>query len=644
VALNKATTKSIFVDVAFAVLIWSAAFFLWNAEPQSPTFFSPAPRAPNFVYYPHSDAALHDIAAQNALIGEGFSPIAEKPLYSFFLLIAHLMLGQDYANIITLQAATLAFFPVIAYLLGKTLHHRFTGLLLAGLLIFREQNNIALSSLMRVSHSKLLMTDLPAAMAIALFILLAVYWLSKKREKAHWALLAGGMLGAVLLIRSQAIAFVPIFLVLLFFIFGKASKALQQGIFFALGVAIVILPWMTRNYFVTGVFGYAQPRQAIYLARQYTLTPEADPDTRLGFEESEGVAAGFGQALSFAREHPDIVFRFITSHFLRNEISSLFALPVSFSSIAYNDHEPYVVEVDPFLWHNCCSLTAFVESAPYWPDWDGVLSGESIIPVTANLVLLALGLGVAWKQFGLVGMLPLFLHLAYSLSVAIARISGWRLILPVDWIAIFYYCIGLSQLLLWMLNYLSGGNLKEGVTASLPEEAEVAGEKVAVKKVAGVGLALLLFSASIPVAESLFPQKYGEIATQDALVLIGRVEDLNAGFPSGSFIGEDEILAFEGLALYPRYYPAEEGEPAGNWPNYNPQPFNRLGFQLLGPHYEPVVVPLSAPPDFFPNGSDVVVLGCRTDQYVLALAVILVDYPQQIIWASDIPEETCDAG
>jgi hypothetical protein len=29
---------------------------------------------------------------------------------------------------------------------------------------------------------------------------------------------------------------------------------------------------------------------------------------------------------------------------------------------------------------------------------------------------------------------------------------------------------------------------------------------------------------------------------------------------------------------------------------------------------------------------------------VLALAVILVDYPQQIIWASDIPEETCDAG
>jgi hypothetical protein len=32
------------------------------------------------------------------------------------------------------------------------------------------------------------------------------------------------------------------------------------------------------------------------------------------------------------------------------------------------------------------------------------------------------------------------------------------------------------------------------------------------------------------------------------------------------------------------------------------------------------------------------------DQYVLALAVILVDYPQQIIWASAIPEETCGLG
>ena len=46
--------------------------------------------------------------------------------------------------------------------------------------------------------------------------------------------------------------------------------------------------------------------------------------------------------------------------------------------------------------------------------------------------------------------MPLLIHFAYSLSVVTARISGWRFIMPVDWVAQIYYSIGLIQLI-WML-------------------------------------------------------------------------------------------------------------------------------------------------------------------------------------------------
>ena len=46
--------------------------------------------------------------------------------------------------------------------------------------------------------------------------------------------------------------------------------------------------------------------------------------------------------------------------------------------------------------------------------------------------------------------MPLLIHFTYSLSVVTARISGWRFIMPVDWIPQMYYSIGLIQLVLML--------------------------------------------------------------------------------------------------------------------------------------------------------------------------------------------------
>jgi hypothetical protein len=167
----------IIADLLLSVLIWGFAFTLWAREPLTPDFFAPEPRPPNYEIYPHSDAALHDSTAQHLLIGEGFPGVARKPLFALFLAFLHGIAGQDYMDVIILQVAVLAFLPVFIYWLAKILHHRVSGWIAAGIIILRERNAIALSGEIGVSHAKLMMSDLPAALAIVILTLLIVLWL-----------------------------------------------------------------------------------------------------------------------------------------------------------------------------------------------------------------------------------------------------------------------------------------------------------------------------------------------------------------------------------------------------------------------------------------------------------------------------------
>jgi hypothetical protein len=604
--------------------LWLLAIYLWQSQPLTPTFFAPTPRAPNYEFYPYSDAASHDLVAQNLLIGEGFTPVAEKPLYSFFLAILHVLVGQDYLNVVFAQVAVLALFPAVLYLLASQMQHRFSGALLGLAVILRERNTIALSGQIDVSHAKLLMTDLPTALALALLMLLLFRWLKADPRALRWPLLVGGSFGAILLLRSQTLVFLPALLMLAVWRGGKELRARAiYASLLLLGFALVALPWMIRNAARTGQFGYSQPLQALYMAKQYSLTPEAnDPGFPANTPISDYVPLGLAHVADFVRMYPGEVTRFITTHFLHNEVSSFLTLPIRFDFadkiVSFYNLRPYWIGAEDRLWKECCSLSAHIANNPYWDNWDGIFPPEARLPILFNLTMVALGLGAAWHRSRWLGLLPAGLHLVYNLSTAVARVSGWRLNLPVDWVSLLYYCLGIGQLSLWVWAYLSASPT---VTA-LGQKTETAMFGWKQEKLTRSVVLILAAGLLLPFSEIVIPARYEKVADAAAVAAWQGSSLAPQTLDMAAFLDQPGAVALNGRALWPRYYAAEMGEPGGQWAAFNPLPFARVGFVLIGPLGDQVVLPLQTSPAAFPNASDVLVFGCEEDGYLRAVAVL----------------------
>lgn len=621
-AIEKRKLVSIRREWIICVVLWLFAVVLWSSQPLSSTFFSPRGTAPNFAFYPYSDAATHDLVAQNILVGEGFGSAVEKPLYSLFLVLAHVIVGQDYANVVIFQIGVVAIFPALLYLIGAKLHSPLAGGLLAIVVILREANAIALSGQLNVSHVKLLMTETPTALALAALCLVGLRWMEAK-PSSRTSLLMGGLFGAVALLRSQTLVFLPLLLLLAFLPGSKTlrKRALNAG-FLALGLLLVALPWLFRNQIVAGQFGFSQSLQGLYLAKQYSLTPElADPGFPAGTPASEYSALGFARVVSFTTQYPREVLRFVLSHFAHNEISSFLSLPTRFDFadrlVTFYNLRPYWIGLEGRLWNQCCSLNSYVNAEPYWSGWNGTFPPTAFLPITINLTFLSIGLGVAWRKYRWLGLLPLGIHLLYNFSTSLARVSGWRLNLPVDWVLLLYYCIGISQLTIWVWSLLSKSDQPLERLAAKPRNKKINNDW---KRVA---VALLCFGLLLPLADSIVPSRYQEIGQPEA-VSAWSSSPLAQKTPLDitAFLEQPGAVALRGRVLWPRFYSAGAGEPGGDWPAYNPLAYSRISFMLVGPSGNQVALPLQIAPGVFPNASDVIVYGCQLDGYLRAIAVI----------------------
>ncbi|UYN89088.1 MAG: hypothetical protein KIT08_08300 [Anaerolineales bacterium] len=615
------------LDAVVAIGLWLLAVLLWTAEPLRPTHFSPAPSAPNWEYYPNSDAATLDIAAQSFLTGNRFTDIIEKPLYGIFLVGLHAVAGQEYADVVNTQILVLALFPVVLYFIAAQLHHRFSGILLALLIIFREVNTLALSNRILVSHSKLLMTDLPTALGLAALTLFVLHWLQHKQHSPRAALWVGAALGLLFLLRSQTLIFLPVLLLLAAMRIPGGWRSLPiwrmratLGGLLLLGFVLAAVPWMLRNGARTGEFGYSQPYQALYMARQYSLTPESnDP----GFDVEttsvdEYASLGFANVRQFVLEHPVEVTRFITAHFLHNEVASFLALPARFDLtdrlVEFYNLRPYWPQREAQLWTHCCSLSAYIDNTPYWADWDGIIPPDLAWPLTINMALVALGIGAAWRRVGWLTLIPLGLHLLYSASTALARVSGWRLILPADWVLILFYALGIGQLTLWAARYLFGF---QAATPAVQPAKPPARLKLH-RGLVWTAVLALLAGSFIPLAEGLLPNHYASLTQADALQRLQASPAIAAsGLDPAAFLSQPGAGLYWGRAMYPRHQgagtPAEIAVGDG-------LPFDHTEFRLVGPqgHFL-MALPGGVHP--FPNAADVIVLACQHEGYFYVAAV-----------------------
>jgi hypothetical protein len=256
---------------------------------------------------------------------------------------------------------------------------------------------------------------------------------------------------------------------------------------------------------------------------------------------------------------------------------------------------------------------------PYWRSWDGRFLAGSLVTLVVNLLLIAYGVNEAWKRNRWPGVVPLVLAVTYLLTNALFRNSGGRYILPVDWIVLVYFSIGLAQFSIAVLAYLKDAPVVEKLSSDFQKTPVQSGSLSRSPRFYLAVIGLLLLGCAAPALEASFPRQYDEVSRATMVSALLRSEqlskkqrnDLYALLSKGGF-------AYAGRALYPRYFAPDSGNPGvGKNHPFAPKPYPRVGFYLAGSQNTILSLPVKDQPSELTNGQDVLLIGCNPRDLLL---------------------------
>ena len=607
------------LDLIVFLSIYILSAILWAREPLQKSFLFIGPYPPSRVLYPFADAALFDTASQFALIGQKFlffnGQFFERALYISFLVYLHSLLGQNYELLMAAQAALFAVFPALVYLVGKSLDSRAVGFAAGIVAMFRGANSIAASNMIDMANPKMMLTDFPTAIGIALVVYLACEWLKEPGQKWDYVLWIGGVIGLGIMLRTNALfilLLIPLYSLLRF---KPAWKSwIVSSVLLVLAVVATTLPWELRNKSLGGTM-YSSLFIKFQSVIEQRYLPPTQPEGFLPRERGLSIASfnslqplielGSHAATPQASQLCNQMACFVPNHFMHNILTSILVLPTS----PVLDDLRHTVK----------------ESYPYWrPDWDGSFPNFSLFFFLFNLFFILFGISLAWKQHHWVGLVPLAVFIFYNLSNGFARTSGGRYIVPIDWILVLYFLLGVFQVIISAANALG---THWSLFAGSPSSDTLVQRDLRIMPARALVILAILFGlgAFTPLAESLYPARY---QNYDVLKALSEREPqlVGAGLSLQeieSFLRNPKAEMSVGRALYPRYYIENEGEV-----HFYPvvvMGFPRTTFTLIGPKGEQGIVLPGEKPKHFPHAGDVIILGCKEQFYVDALAVILLD-------------------
>lgn len=598
------------LDLLLCLVIWGVALVVWNRQPFDSNWFAPAPRPPTFERYPYSDAFIHDVIAQNLLVGEGLRwaehQVPRRPLYGLFLAGLHALAGQDYDRVIRWQMLGLVLFPVAVYLLGTRLHHRASGIVAAALIIFREQNALVLSDTINVSHAKLLMSDLPTAVLVSGFTLLCVLWLQNPPRHRALPLALGGVLGLTMLVRTQALLLLSVPLLFSLLVLGRRAWGRwgQSALLMGFGLLLVVSPWLCRNWRLTGGLAFDETNSQVgMIARRLSTSPEDfDSALRPGETEAEYTRRMSEQTVTYLLRYPGKIAHLITASFLHSHVSTALILPAS-------------------TWGE--GAEEYVRRTGYWFKWEGAFQPTTYFPLALNLSLVAVGLGAAWARRKWLGWLPLGIFWVYALSNAIATISGWRFMLPADWVGMLYFSMGFVHVSLFVGKSFSPRSGPE----PLPDPAPTPTLSGSPTIFLGLSALLLVTGLSLPLTEALIPPRFTPLEKTQTLAYLtehGITLPMPIQQQVENALAQPKTVVLTGRGLYPRVFPAEEGLLGGDWPSSGPRACDRLSLFLVGPANTDILLPLTESPTF-PNATDLLIVGYPGEKFVEAVVIIPLD-------------------
>ncbi len=615
------------VELALPLMIWLLAAGLWIGTPQQKSFFAPGPYLPDEVFYPFSDAALYDLPAQNAINGLGYFPIVrriDKPLYSAMLLLFHTLAGDDYSRAINIQTAFLAMLPVLVYFAGRKIHSPLAGLSAALFVIFKEANAISSTVWISTTTVKMAMSEVPTALFTALLAVVLIGWIKSEKAVWYYPVLAGGVIGLATLVRHNTWIFVPLIaLVALYKTPCKLRRALVMFLLSLAAVAVSIAPWGWRIYQAEGdMFNFIRPIQRAIWQNRYVKDFNATPSSTLPAQTQTAVVINEEAEQSGSDAAWLDAPIFISAHFFHNLAAVSLMLPRTFF---FNDIK-YTAAGDVSIWR---------------AEWDGRLFGVDSVFLIGGLALLALGIGSAWHFSSIAGLIPLAVFLFYILSASVARTSGGRYIVPVDWVLFLYYALGLVQACRWL--FALGERTQKSHQSQIQIEKPANLQRLNVHKhwlyLGGIFIIALL----VPLAEHLYPYQLAQL-TKEQLQMTVLDSDLagSLGYSKSelnTYLQSEQTYLLHGRMLYPRFYYEKLGEPV-DIPTYSPKDYRRLVFTLSGLMGNPsFVLPVDDTPKPIPYRSKVIVVGCRNGGGILG--VIFLDSEQETLTRSPRPVLTC---
>ena len=620
-------------DLLIFLVIWALTAWLWASTPVKSDFLITRPVAPNFEMYPDYDARNYDLMSQFALLGQGINNFSffDRVLYPAFLVYLHTLAGQDYARLMALQAAIFAVLPAILYFIGKRLHSRAAGLTLGILIALRGVSHLDVGNIIETAHQKHMLTEFPTAVLLVLATFLLVKW--AKNPSKHWPLagLAGAVISLSTLLRPHPLALLPVIIALAVFIYRKRARMWMGLSALVISSALLgILPWLQfggQNVSIVSL--YMTRIKSIIEQRYPQLLPPQGSLPEPVTARTTGTAHLALISLTPVQEKS--VLAFATDNFLNNLVTAIQVLP----STPFNLDARVVVKKTENFWK---------------PYWDGSLTPWARVLIPINLLLIALGLGAAWKKSRLSGLIPLIIMLTYFAVNAFARTSGGRYLVPADWVVVIYYILGLVTAGELALAFF--GNTLHQTPENVQNHPETRPGSFW-KPAISVLLASACLGALVPLAQKISPLRFQTLSNdqmaEQFIAGAGQNSALSAKDVK-NFLSSENAIILEGRSLYPRQFNKDEGLDASIYTYYHSLPYPRTLFTLLGPHGENVVILPRSDAAKIANSVDMLVLGCLADGYVQAWEVLSLQdgslFTRQPVSALSptcpLPEPVCD--
>ena len=286
-------------------------------------------RQPERTYVIEGDADGYWKLARKIIRGEEYSiytpprRVLRMPGFPVILAGAMSVVGEDHfgVRIVLALLGVVACFAV--YLLGKELVNETIGLIAAAF--------VAVSPVM-AGFSVLLLSEtaFAVAMLISLWVLVKLskiqYGAGDQVRGTLFSVLAGISLAIAFYVRPSWLLILPVVVVILVFSAkGNRTAAMQRALLMTLGFAVMLVPWVYRNYQVTNHFVpttlWAGP--SLYDG----LNPRATGDSDMTFFDQENVLKSMSEyemnqhytqrAIEYAQQHPGHVLRLMGAKLLR---------------------------------------------------------------------------------------------------------------------------------------------------------------------------------------------------------------------------------------------------------------------------------------------------------------------------------------